>query len=213
MKINYEWQQKLFDNKWYISTVIACFVPIGFILTVICNILEAKYVTKRNKSILYSGIGAIMFSLFMSSCVIWTTFVGDLDKNTYMLALMYIPAFLVSVYLFIIYGVLSKRAKRFAQCILLIQNEHITSIPEIAEITGMTKKETVSVLRKFIKMGGLDGADMDSAENEVVFTKSIWAKQKVSCKNCGASLVVNLGHNLVCSFCNHPLEPYKKAAR
>ena len=41
-----------------------------------------------------------------------------------------------------------------------------------------------------VKMELMNGED---DEDEIDFQKSIWAKQRVVCENCGASLVANLG--------------------
>lgn len=198
----------LTGKGWYISTAISCFAPVLFFLPVICTVYEIKYNTNQNKTILYSATAALIFSLFMGGYILWGSFVGNL--GTYALAFAYIPALIISAYLFCAYIPLSKRAKLFSRCILLIQQEHITSISQISEIIGISETKTVSVLKQLIKMGELDGADVNNTNDEIIFKKSIWARQKFTCKSCGANLVVNLGHTLICEYCNGALETQNK---
>ena len=48
-----------------------------------------------------------------------------------------------------------------------------------------------SMGQRIIKMGELSGAEVDVKKSEVIFFKSIWAKQIVECYDCGAELTVN----------------------
>ena len=198
----------LSKNFWYITTAIGCFVPFGIIFSIFCTIHDVKHNTEQNKSILHCATAALIFSLFMSGYILWLSFAGNMD--TYALAWMYIPAFILAIYLYCVYFILARRAKFFNQCILLIQQEHITSIPQISEIVGLPHAKTISVLKKLIKMGELNGAGVDEVNSEVIFTKSIWAKQKFICKSCGANLIINYGHTLTCEFCNGALEIQNK---
>ena len=198
----------LSKNVWYIITAISCFIPLGLIVAVIYTIFEVKYNPYQNKKILHSATASLIFSLFMSGYILFVSFTGNL--GTYTLALMYIPALVISIYLFCVYIVLSRRAKIFRQCILLIQQEHITDVSHISEIIGISDTKAVSALKKLIKMGELDGAELDSSNKEIIFKKSIWAKQKVLCRSCGANLIVNLGQTLTCEYCNGALEIQNK---
>ena len=192
------------EYPWYIAVAIGAFFPPGLILPVICTFYEYKHNIHVSKSILYSAIASLIFSLFMSGYILMVSFTGNL--GTYALASMYIPAFVLSIYLFSVYTIFARRSKYFEQILLLITIEHITSIPQISEITGLDQKKTILYLKKIIKMGELAGAEVYDNSEEIIFKKSVWARQRVICRNCAASLVVNFGHTLTCEYCKSALE-------
>ena len=189
---------------WCIATVIGCVIPFGIIISIWLTVCEVRKSTRPNKVILFCAIGALAFAVTMSGYILWGSFAGNL--KTYGLALMYIPAGVQAVYLFCVYPPLFRRTKSLELCLFLVQNEHITSISQIAEIVGVKQDKTVSYLNLLIQLGKLDGAKVSLDQDEILFTKSVWAKQKVVCKSCGANLVVNFGQTLVCEYCNGALE-------
>ena len=68
----------------------------------------------------------------------------------------------------------------------------------------------LTILKQLIKMGELSGAEVNNTNDEITFKKSVWAKQKFICKSCGANLVVNFGHTLICEYCSGALEIQNK---
>ena len=194
-------------RQWIIATVIGCFLfPVGFLWLLVLTVLEAKRSIQPNRTILHCGIGAIIWALFMSIPML--TF-GQTDGSPMPLGayIVYIGAALLGVYLLCVYGILSARDRKFRRCLLLVQQEHITSRALIGEIMGLSRRRTDGLLQRLIRRKLLDGASLRDGEDAIQFTKSVWAKQRVICRSCGADLVVDLGRTLICDYCGGALQP------
>ncbi len=201
--------KKILDRRrqWIIATVIGCFIfPVGFVWLLALTVWEARRSIEQNRTILHCGIGAIIWGLFMS---IPFLLFGQTSGSPMPFAAYtaYIGAFLLGVYLLILYGVLALRNRKLRRCLLLVQQEHITSLPMIAEIMGLSREKTVKLFMKLFSLGFLDGAYISDDGQELQFKKSVWAKQRVICRSCGAELVVNMGHTLTCEYCGGALQP------
>ncbi len=118
----------------------------------------------------------------------------------------YGASLLFGIFLLIAYGILMRRNRCVHKCLMLICNEHITSVERIAEILGISPEKAGILLKKVIDAGLLEGASLPENSDELVFTKSIWAHQHVVCENCGAELFVNLGQTLTCAYCGGALK-------
>lgn len=197
-------KERFVENMWIIATVIGCIFPFGIIFSVWCTVYEVRHSMKVNKTILHCAIGAMIFAVVMTGAILFSSFTGNLD--TYGLVVIYIPSWIQAIYLFCVYLPHFRRAKQMEQCLFLIQTEHITSISQIAEIIGVKNGKVISAIQRLSKLGILDGTQVAKEQDEILFTKSVWAKQKVVCKSCGANLVVNFGQTLVCEYCNGALE-------
>lgn len=191
-------------NKWYIATAVSCFVfPIGYIWLIVNTVIEFRKNISRNRAILYSGVGAAVFSLLYFLVFI---ILSDEDNSfLFDLWLMWLPQAIAAIYLFAVYAIHWNRSKNLSQCLMLVKDEHITSIDELAMITGATAKSVVRRVSRLIKKKYLDGADIDETHREILFRKSIWARQRVACDYCGAELTVNFGHTLICEYCGQAL--------
>lgn len=199
-----KYNENSMTNLWYASTALSCFLfPLGLIGIIICTVIECTKNIGHNKAVLYSGIASAIFSTFMILTVTYISYTGSL--GTYFLAIIYAPGVVVSVYLLLFYAIIFRRSRIFRKCIILVREEHITSINTISEIVGKDEKRITSVLQRIIKMGELSGAEVDVKKSEVIFFKSIWAKQIVECYDCGAELTVDCGHTLVCEYCGSAL--------
>ena len=190
--------------SWYLLTILGCLIPGAVLCSVYYTFYEMRYRMKSNRAILYCAIGAIVFSVSMTVYEIETFLVGSKVSETIVVALIF--SWIQTIYLFCAYLILLKRAKRLQKCLFLVQIEHITSVAWISEILGISVKRTVSMLKWLIRTEKLDGAEVGIDQDEIWFSKSVWAKQKVICKSCGANLVVNLGQTLVCEYCGGALE-------
>lgn len=195
-------------GKWYIATVIGCFMPeIGIVWNIVNAIIEFKKHKERNTAILFSATGSFIFSVFMTFLIgIVSGMSGQTGSGLfYIMVLLYLPALLMSLFLFAVYYFHLKRSKWLPRIFSIIKNDHITSISFINEIFGIGEKRIIKYINFLVKLGDLDGAYIDKNEKEVMFTISIWAHQLVSCQNCGAELVVNFGHTLICDYCGSAL--------
>ena len=201
-------KRDLQKSKWYIATVIGCFLfPVGFVWLIVNTVIDFKTRKEKNNAVLYSAIGATIFSLFMSGYIVMVSYMSSEEKTgqTYYLALIYIPALVIAAYLYAVYFVHFHRAKQLSRIFYLIQTDHITSISRLAEITGLDKKATIRHLNTLIKMGNLKNAIVDEKHGEVILKESLWAKQRVICQTCGAEIIVNFGHTLICDYCGGAL--------
>lgn len=201
--------KKILDRRrqWIIATVIGCFIfPVGFVWLLALTVWEARRSIEQNRTILHCGIGAIIWGLFMS---IPFLLFGQTSGSPMPFAAYtaYVGAGVLGVFLACVYGVLSARNRKFRRCLMLVQQEHITSRALIGEVMGLSPKKTDALLNRLIRRGLLDGAWLCEGEDDIRFKKSVWAKQRVVCQSCGAELVVDLGRTLVCEYCGGALLP------
>lgn len=199
---------RFLSGKWYAATIIGCLImPIGLLLCVINTVLDFRSCNRKNRAVLYSGIGVAIYSVVMTSIILSVS----IEANAFSVALplWYAAPSLLAVYLFVVYAVHTLRCKRLNLIFFLIQTEHITSIQRLAEISGMSVEKTVKSIVLLIKKGRLGDAEISKNKKEVVLKNSIWAKQKVVCRTCGAEIPVDFGQTLVCEYCGGALETYK----
>lgn len=190
-------------QSWILATFFGCFLfPVGAIWLLILTPKVTKSIEDK-RTVLHCGIAAITFAL------VFTYFILTFSNGDFPFIILstYIGAFLLGVYLLILYGVLALRNRKLRRCLLLVQQEHITSLPMIAEIMGLSREKTVKLFMKLFSLGFLDGAYISDDGQELQFKKSVWAKQRVICRSCGAELVVNMGHTLTCEYCGGALQP------
>ena len=112
---------------------------------------------------------------------------------------------IMAVYLFIVYPIHARRSRKLSGCLTLIKDDHITSTEELADILGVRESGVHRLVSSLIRKGFLEGAEIDKAQHEIIFRKSVWAKQKAVCRYCGASLIVDYGHTLICDYCGQAL--------
>lgn len=189
-------------NLWIVSTILAVYLlPVGLICAVCLTWYEATRKTDKNKAILYCGIGTMIFSATMSTFMAVVPTGTDMTFPTVFFALPMI----YGIYALCVYTILARRANRIAQLHLLVQQEHITSLRQLCQITDLPHKRTVRLLELMIRRSVLDGAWIDEATETIRFHKSIWARQRFTCSDCGAVLTVDLGHTLTCAYCGSAL--------
>ena len=194
-------------RQWIIATAVGCFLLVpGFIWLLVLTCKEANQSIEQNRTILHCGIGAATFALFMSVPMLLFS-LGESSPMPFTVYVSYTGAALLSVYLLCVYGVLTARNRKIRRCLLLVQQEHITSRALIGEIMGLNEEKTDALLKKIIARGLLDGAWLCDGEDEIQFNKSVWAKQRVICRSCGAELVVDMGRTLTCEYCGGALLP------
>lgn len=111
-----------------------------------------------------------------------------------------------------------KQAARIRQYIALIVNQHITSLDELARATGNTYNVVCEDLNKMIEKGYLPGAYLNLSIRRImlpgqqapVYRQSNpqprrQARTKViSCKGCGAEMIVAEGTIRKCEYCGTP---------
>ena len=188
-------------SKWYIAAVIACFATPASLVLLVFTIEEFKHnIKEKNHAILFSGIALSIFAATYGFLFL------IYDSPTWTLySIMVVPQAIMGLYLLIAYGVHARFALRNARCLSLVRNDHITSLSEIGTILGLNEKQTKKCVQRLIASGDLSGAAIDETTGTILFAKSIWAKQKFVCKNCGAALIVDFGHTLVCEYCGQAL--------
>ena len=192
------------QNKWYIATAVGCFFGLAFVFLIKFTVQDFKKDIKRNNAILYSGIGALIFSLSYVFCLFATGFL--VPEFIYIFV---VRQAVMAVYLFIVYAVHIRCTHRWSRCFSLVQNDHITSLDELGNILCLNEKQIEKCVTHLINAGYLEGAFIDKEKREIVFSKSIWANQRIICENCGAELIINYGHTLICEYCGQAL-PVKR---
>ena len=189
-------------NKWYIVTALCCLCVFpAYIFVIVFSITEFKKNLQKNTAILYSGLGAFVFSMTYIVIFLITGVLKDWD----MTSLFTLPQMILAIYLICVYALHARYANRMSMCLSLIQNDHITSLDELSGILGVNADKVKKYIKRLIKTKHLDGAMIDETKNEIVFTKSIWARQRFVCRYCGAESIVNFGHTLVCDYCGQAL--------
>ncbi|MBR4727831.1 MAG: hypothetical protein IK080_08085 [Clostridia bacterium] len=190
-------------SKWYYATAVGCFAfPVGYVWLIVNTVIEFKKHIRKNSAILYSGLGAAVFSL-----TYFILFVMTSEEDDYLtgLSFMWLPQAIMAVYLFIVYPIHARRSRKLSGCLTLIKDDHITSTEELADILGVRESGVHRLVSSLIRKGFLEGAEIDKAQHEIIFRKSVWAKQKAVCRYCGASLIVDYGHTLICDYCGQAL--------
>ena len=198
---------KMLSRKWYIATAIGCFMPpIGLLLAIINTVFDYKKLKEKNKAILRSAFAALIFSLFMTGYVVFIPLISGTIDVMFEFVIYYAMVLLLAIYMFIIYAVLSHRAKYLSQIFMLIKNDHIISVSMISEIVGINKGRTVKYLKALEKTGDLRGAVIDPARDEIEIKESVWLRQNFICSSCGAEITVVYGQTLVCPYCGGALK-------
>ncbi|MBQ6268005.1 MAG: hypothetical protein IJK64_09590 [Clostridia bacterium] len=190
-------------SKWYIATAVGCLAcPVGYVWLIVNTVIEFRKHIRKNRAILYSGLGAAIFSL---TYFIIFSMTSDEDDFLMGLSFMWLPQAIMAVYLFIVYAIHARRSRKLSACLMLIKDDHITSTEELADILGVRESGVNRLAASLIRKGFLEGAEIDKAQHEIIFRKSVWAKQKAVCRYCGASLIVDYGHTLICEYCGQAL--------
>lgn len=144
--------------------------------------------------------------------------IGNLDE----------PSSMGGAVFFIILGVVlanmgtktKKQAVRIRQYIALIVNQHITSLDELARATGNTYAVVCDDLNKIIEKGYLPGAYLNLSIRQIMLpgqqapiyranaqgTRRQARTKVISCKGCGAEMIVAEGTIRKCEYCGTPLQ-------
>jgi Ca2+/Na+ antiporter len=195
-------------SKWYIAAAVACFASPAAVALLVLTIIEFhRNIKKKNDAILYSSIALMIFAV---GYFIMFAATDSLDWT--LLSGMVVPQAVMSVYLFIAYVAHARYARRNARCLSLIKNDHFTSLFELGSVLVLNEKQIRRCILRLIDAGELDGASIDEASRTIRFAKSVWARQRFVCKNCGAALTVDFGHTLVCEYCGQALPVNKNQA-
>lgn len=113
-----------------------------------------------------------------------------------------------------------KQTMRIRQYIALIINQHITSLDELARATGCTYNVVCDDLNKMIEKGYLPGAYLNLSLRRIMLPGQqapiyrqnnkqprTQARTKViTCKGCGAEMIVAEGTIRKCEYCGTPLQ-------
>lgn len=113
-----------------------------------------------------------------------------------------------------------KQAMRIRQYIALIINQHITSLDELARATGNTYVVVCDDLNKMIEKGYLPGAYLNLSIRQIMLpgqqapiyranaqgTRRQVRTKVISCKGCGAEMIVAEGTIRKCEYCGTPLQ-------
>ena len=184
--------------------VAACIYPIPFLFLAAWR--EAKDVSPRNQPLLTCGLGSCTVGFFMLLSMLCGFMLDTTDRGPLFLALLWIPYLISGGCLLALYAALMRRNRRFHRCRTLICSEHITSVAKLSEILGLSREKTQALLRQMIEKGLLEGASLPEPGDELVFARSVWARQYVVCCGCGADQVVNFGETLTCAYCGSALK-------
>lgn len=202
---------KSIHNLWYAASAIAFFaLPVAVPFLAAATVLEWKRKRDHNEAPLRCAILLVVVSIWMLSALYFmATGMGYASDGDFMrtMTFYYLQGIAAAAYELIIYCLLQARDRAIERCLYLILHEHFTSIPKIAEFSGMREKKTVAAIRSAVRFGLLEDAQADIQKGEIVFRKCCWARQRVVCVSCGAELVVNLGETLVCPYCGSALRP------
>lgn len=177
----------------------ACVYPIPFAFA--ATWFEVKDFSTSNRRLLYFGLGACTISFWMLGGTLISAFFSETGKASSALLVldaMYLPG---GIYFLVLYGILMRRNRKIQKCLMLIRKEHITSVSRIGEIVGLSITETRALLTRAIRENLLEGASLQENDDDILFARSVWARQHVVCNNCGAELTVNLGESLICEYC------------
>lgn len=195
-------KNKIRIDPWIVCSVLAIYLlPLGLVMAGILTWRETSKHLRKNQRIGYCGIFTVIFSVSMT---LYTTVLpSGADSGIFLF--IFVPPIFYGIYAICLYILLARRANGVSRLYLLVQQEHITSISQLCQITGLRREQTLRWLELMIRRGMLDGAWIDEKTDTVRFKKSIWARQRFICAYCGAELTVDLGHTLVCEFCGSAL--------
>lgn len=182
----------------------ACIYPIPFLFLAAWR--EAKDTSPRNPRLLYCGLGACTVSVVSLLSLSLSSLLRPEAGMPLPLMMLWIPCLLAGICLLALYTVLTRRNRRFHKCRMLICSEHITAVARLSEILGLPADKTRALLRRMIEAGLLEGASLPEPGDELVFARSVWARQYVVCCGCGADQVVNFGQTLTCAYCGSALK-------
>ena len=164
--------------------------------------------TKKKKTVLWCGLGSVLFSLTMLGYIIPFLLAGLSAGG--LLLISYAIGLLCGIGMIVFYVKLSDRAGKTALALSVICDEHITGIYEIGNICGMNDVETGKAIERLIASGELPEATVNRSHGTVEFIRSPWEKQLMICKDCGAEVLVLRGETLVCEYCGSALFAKKK---
>lgn len=113
-----------------------------------------------------------------------------------------------------------KQVLRINQYIALIVNQHIISLDELARATGNTYAVVCEDLNKMIEKGYLPGAYLNLSIRQImlqgqkapIYRANTQGPRKqprtkvISCKGCGAEMIVAEGTIRKCEYCGTPLQ-------
>lgn len=194
------------NDLWTIMMVLSCLMLFTYPIMFVLVYFEMKDYRSESRRLLYSGLGAITLALFMMLAGLFGALLGGMTDVMKIFAVYYGIDLVIGAFMIGLYLIRTNRRRRITKCIRLVEREHFTEIPQISEILGIPEEKTRKALQQGIRQGLLEGADVPENGKEIVFQKSVWAKQHVVCENCGAEDVVNLGQTLTCSFCGGALK-------
>lgn len=199
--------------SWIAIIIMMCvFWPIGVYLLYKRLKVDRKAAMGSGKALSLFGISLIA----MGGCALLVG-VLDTDSDTVIGALF-----------FLVLGVVLKRmatknkkqAMRVRQYIALIINQRITSLDELARATGCTYNVVCDDLNKMIEKGYLPGAYLNLSLRRImlpgqkapVYQQNNAQQRKqartkvITCKGCGAEMIVAEGTIRKCEYCGTPLQ-------
>lgn len=188
---------------WLLAAVLAFFVmPLGLIMTVLLMRAEEKKHPAGNYVMRGIGFGLMVFA--MTETVIAVCFVGAGIEVLYVAAVFFASA-LIGLWMYLRGRQLQKTDRLHEVLHQVIHVSHITSTQELAQTMGMKRVHIDREVSRMIRWGVLKDAQLDIASAKILLPKEEWADVRVVCKECGAELVINIGHTLVCPFCKTAL--------
>ena len=198
------------EKAWLIAAFLSVIEgPLGFALTVALLIYQSRNPEKVGKHILIYGLAELIFPIFIIAWfTVFTGFDDSLPDSWIIFFVLLSSGWgLISGILNIsMYAFLSRKKYLLAACENLINGEHITSLRTISDILGVEYLKVKKAVALQIKNGHFKWASIDDKKEEIIFERSIWAKQPVVCERCGAELVVDFGATLICEYCSSALK-------
>ncbi len=198
--------------SWPLAAILCCvgLFPVGAVIAVILGKKEWETATKKERSVLWCGIGSVIFSAAMLGYFIPFILAG-LDSGGLFLITCAI-GLLCGIGMIVFYVKLSDRAGKTALTLSVICDEHITRIYDISNICGMNDAESEKAIERLLASGELPEATIDRSHGTVEFIRSPWVKQLMICRDCGAEVLVLRGETLVCEYCGSALFAKEKSA-
>lgn len=130
---------------------------------------------------------------------------------------LYVLCFIVGLYLLFLAPRIGKRSEQLKRYVELVTNQSITSVDDIASLTGMKHEEVMADLQRMIDANLFPGAYLHKTQRAIIFKKD--EKQKAStsvsstpgmvqkqekvvvCPSCGADNKVMSGKVTECQYC------------
>ncbi|MBE6719437.1 MAG: hypothetical protein E7571_02125 [Ruminococcaceae bacterium] len=200
-------KDSILHGMWTAAAVLcAVFSPLGILIAALLFIYQYRHYEGLDNKILFCGIADIVFCSSLGMMIaIFSLSSGDM-KVALIMAMYYAQGIPCGIMIIAFHFIIRRRKNLCESCLMLINKEHIVSIEKISSVLGVDYKKTEKIVGSLIKTKRLENATIDKKAKELVFEKSIWAKQHVVCENCGAELVVDFGQTLVCEFCGSCLK-------